>query len=73
MTDLICKMCNYSWQPRVPDPKRCPWCGTKLPRSLRPEWEKRLSDAELVADDPCVPTNLPENLATDSWWRKEGL
>ena len=51
----------------------CPYCGEALPESLRPEWEKQLADAGLEPNDPCVPTNLPKELATDAWWRHAGL
>jgi len=51
----------------------CPWCGDKLPSSLREEWETRLKAEGLEPDDPCVPTNLPEHWGTDQWWRAEGL
>jgi len=51
----------------------CPWCGDKLPSSLREEWETRLKAEGLEPDDPCIPTNLPEHWGTDQWWRAEGL
>ena len=51
----------------------CPWCGDKLPSSLRDAWEARLRAEGLEPDDPNVPTNLPEHWGTDQWWRAEGL
>lgn len=45
----------------------CPWCGKKLPASLRDEWFSRLENLNLEPDDPKVP----EELLDDSWWRKQ--
>lgn len=47
----------------------CPWCGVRLPESLRDEWLKRLGALGMGPDDPA----LPESLQSDSWWRAEGL
>ena len=45
----------------------CPWCGTRLPASLRDEWFRRIDALGLEADDP----NLPKALKTEEWWRTE--
>lgn len=45
----------------------CPWCGTELPKSLRGEWEDRLKNLGLSPQS----TNLPAELTTDTWWRRE--
>ena len=52
----------------------CPWCGGKLPESLRSEWFERiramgLDDIDIfseIADDP----RIPEEMKSDAWWRK---
>ena len=52
----------------------CPWCGQKLPESLRDEWfdeidELGLDDIDLgsiVDGDP----RIPEDMKSDAWWRK---
>ena len=43
----------------------CPWCGIKLPESLRHEYVKELNllGYELLDDD------IPEKYKTDAWWR----
>ena len=41
----------------------CPYCGEKLPSSLRDEWFDRLENLGLNADDP-----LPVELQSDAWW-----
>jgi hypothetical protein len=48
----------------------CPWCGTKLPKSLVDEWFAILDDElGLEPDDPA----LPEEMKTSAWWRIRGL
>jgi len=49
----------------------CPWCGEKLPISLRDEWFDILDD-DLELDDPDDP-NIPLEMTTDEWWLKKGL
>lgn len=46
----------------------CPWCGTKLPTSLRTEWLERL---DLLGLDESSE-EIPPDLASDTWWRQEG-
>lgn len=41
----------------------CPWCGEKLPASLRNEWFVRLDDLGFEPED-CIP----ENMKSDAWW-----
>ena len=43
----------------------CPWCGQKLPLSLRIEWFDKLS---ILGLEPEVP-NVPSEMLTDAWWR----
>ncbi|AIL66129.1 hypothetical protein NOVO_09075 [Rickettsiales bacterium Ac37b] len=49
----------------------CPWCGAKLPKSLRDEYFDIIYD-ELGMDDEFDP-NLPEEFKSDEWWKKRGL
>ena len=48
----------------------CPWCGEKLPSSMRNAWFDRL-DA-LGIDDPNDP-RIPVEMQSGDWWRHEGL
>ncbi len=45
----------------------CPWCGTRLPASLRDEWFRRI-DAIGVEEDG---DEVPEEFKTDEWWQSE--
>ena len=47
----------------------CPWCGKKLPPSLRDVWYKRLEQLGLEPGDPAIP----EEMRNDSWWKALGL
>ena len=47
----------------------CPWCGKRLPSSLRDEWFKRIEALGLEPWDDGVP----EDMQTDAWWKNEGL
>jgi hypothetical protein len=42
----------------------CPWCGTRLPQSLRTAWFNELERLGLEPED-----DLPERLLSDEWWR----
>jgi hypothetical protein len=44
----------------------CPWCGEKLPVSLRSEWFRRIEELNLEPDS----LELPIDFATDQWWKK---
>jgi hypothetical protein len=44
----------------------CPWCGSKLPASLRDRWFERLEELGLEPNDPEIPVEMK----TDAWWRK---
>jgi hypothetical protein len=44
----------------------CPWCGTKLPASLRQAWFDRLQSLGLEPED----TNVPTEMKSDAWWRQ---
>jgi hypothetical protein len=41
----------------------CPWCGSKLPSSLRIEWFEELDRLGLELDD-----EMPIELKSDEWW-----
>lgn len=43
----------------------CPFCGERLPESLRDEWFDALERLDLEPEDPGVPSTY----ATDEWWR----
>lgn len=53
----------------------CPWCGEKLPESLRNKFFEILNneyeiEPELdIKNDP----NIPEEFKSDEWWKKRGL
>ncbi len=49
----------------------CPWCGYKLPSSLRDNFFDIIFN-ELELDDYDDP-RLPAEFKTDEWWRKRGL
>jgi hypothetical protein len=44
----------------------CPWCGTKLPSSLRDEWFDEIESLGFEPDDK----GIPKKYQTDSWWKK---
>ncbi|WP_425302983.1 DUF6980 family protein [Nocardia otitidiscaviarum] len=47
----------------------CPWCGAKLPDSLRDEWFDRIFDLGL--DGP-EDVRIPVDMRTDAWWANPG-
>jgi len=55
--------------------KRCPWCGTLLPKSLAETWETVLKN-EYDIDNPWSIKQkklIPNEFLTDEWWKKRGL
>ncbi len=44
--------------------KYCPWCGSKLPESLRDRWLEELEKLGLEFGSP----EIPEKYKTDLWW-----
>lgn len=53
----------------------CPWCGKKLPDSLRDEYFESL-EKEYGIDDPFdkkQAKQVPEEFKSDEWWKKRGL
>jgi len=53
----------------------CPWCGKKLPLSLRDEYFAILeSEYEIDNDIRAREAGiLPAEFETDEWWKKRGL
>ena len=52
----------------------CPWCATKLPKSLNNKWFEILEE-ECSLDDPDSKEQsklIPEEFKTDEWWKKRG-
>jgi hypothetical protein len=49
----------------------CPWCGSKLPGSLRSELLKQL-EAHFGHDHFSI-LECPEEFSTDQWWRARGF
>lgn len=47
----------------------CPWCGNRLPESLRSEWFDRLEQMGLELDNPETPAAA---MRTAEWWRSNG-
>lgn len=43
----------------------CPWCGTKLPESLKSRWMEEMEKVGRTPNDP----NLPQKFLSDAWWR----
>ena len=46
----------------------CPWCGKKLPGSLREEYFSILD--KMGINYPCPPEELPENMRSEKWWQE---
>ncbi|MGH3773093.1 MAG: DUF6980 family protein [Pseudonocardiaceae bacterium] len=47
----------------------CPWCGSRLPKSLNNEWFERIWGMGLEPED----SRVPEAMRTDRWWKEENL
>lgn len=47
----------------------CPWCGSRLPESLRDEWFEQLEQLGLDPEDP----EVPDDMKSDAWWRKRSV
>ena len=43
----------------------CPWCGSRLPDSLREAWFGAIRDLGLEPEDAAIPAEL----RTDEWWQ----
>ncbi len=47
----------------------CPWCGTKLPESLRDRWFDELEAKGY--DGPLFSDDLPKSYTSAAWWRDQ--
>ena len=75
---LLCEALAYipkfrEWGVPIPDGGSsylvltyCPWCGVRLPSSLRDEWFTQLS--AIGVGQPF--DNVPEEFTDDRWWRR---
>ncbi len=48
----------------------CPWCGERLPKSLRDEWFDRLKTLGVDAPFDEI-SKVPEDYKSSLWWRME--
>lgn len=49
----------------------CPWCGRKLPHSLREKWFEHVE--ELIGDFEDVDdSKIPQEFRTSEWWQNLG-
>ncbi len=46
----------------------CPWCGKRLPQSMREKWFNELE--ALGYEEPWLNENIPEEYKSDKWWNK---
>lgn len=53
----------------------CPWCGNKLPGSLRDEYFNILAREYHIEPDLDIKNNdrIPLEFKSDEWWKKRGL
>ena len=54
----------------------CPWCLSKLPKSLEEEHASAVKDACGLVIDPQTfmhDTRVPSEFKIDQWWRDRGL
>ena len=54
----------------------CPWCGKKLPKSLRSEWYSLLETEwgiETDVGEEISRKDIPSEFCSDEWWKKRGL
>lgn len=49
--------------------RSCPWCGTRLPESLRDEWFDEMEKQGFELGDP----NIPEAYKSEKWYLDRGL
>lgn len=50
----------------------CPWCGKKLPESLRDKWFSILEETISDFDGP-DDQRIPNEFSTDAWWIERNL
>lgn len=54
----------------------CPWCGNKLPKSLRNEWFDILEKEYGIETDIGEwrkRKDIPEEFKSNKWWKKRNL
>lgn len=53
----------------------CPWCGKKLPESLRDKYFDLLENEYHVEPEFDIQQdpNVPAEFKSDEWWKKRGL
>jgi hypothetical protein len=53
----------------------CPWCGTKLPMSVRDKYFDILEKEYEINDrhDPEQEKRIPAEFKSDVWWKKRNL
>ena len=52
----------------------CPWCGSKLPKSLSDEWFDILeNEYKIDLSTGSEKHKIPLEFQTDEWWKKRGL
>jgi hypothetical protein len=56
----------------------CPWCGTRLPESLKAERRRRLKALGIDPDADTkksrrTPSKIPPEFRDETWWRDAGL
>lgn len=53
----------------------CPWCGAKLPESVRDQYFDILESEYHLELNPDMheQEGFPEEFKTDEWWKKRGL
>lgn len=45
----------------------CPFCGTRLPESLRDQW---VNELETLGFDEPFDQDIPNDYTSDSWWKR---
>lgn len=48
----------------------CPWCGTKLPVSMRGKYFKALASLGLSVDILTPLSEVPDEYRDDRWWQE---
>lgn len=53
----------------------CPWCGIKLPESLKKAWSEIVKEKFGVTDtlDREQLKTIPQEYMSEEWWKKLGL
>jgi len=54
LPQVTCTRCNYTWAPRVPEPRNCPNCSSSYWDRER-VYQKRVKQTSFI--DPNIPTD----------------